>query len=230
MYTEFFSALSPAKKAAYLAVFIALCVVTNSYLEIDISPSNKITFNYVLLFYAGFLLGPLPGFAVGFLGDAIGFILKPQDVYWFFGVTLGLIGVIAGLIRNLIPLKGRKGIYAKACIALSLCFVLITLLVNTLVNYSYLYLFIWGKVFKKAFWVYFAGRMAVQTIVFGVNFVLALVILPVFVSARSLRLFKEDSDPLGFGKTDSKQEQRICSEKDRSRSNCSREKRHEIIK
>ena len=190
MYTRFFAALSPAKKIAYLAVFIALGVVLNSFLEINLSGSNRITFTYFVCFFAGFLMGPLPGFAVGFVGDAIGFLLVPQDIYWFFGVTLGLIGVISGIARKL-PLKGRKGIYLKTLIAFAASYLLITCFLNSLVNYSYMCLFIW-KATKKTFWVYLVGRLTIQSVVFAINAVACALVVGVISSMRSLRFFEAE--------------------------------------
>lgn len=191
LYTRFFASLSAAKKIAYLAVFIALSVVVNSFVEINITPSNKLTFTYFICFFAGFLLGPLPGFLVGFLGDAIGFLLVPQDVYWFFGLTLGLIGMIAGFARKL-PLRGKRGVFFKALIAFAVNYIVITCFVNSLVNYGYLYLFIWGKTVNKTFWVYMTGRLAFQSVVFAINAVAAMLVLTVFVSSRLLGFFKDE--------------------------------------
>ena len=190
MFTKFFASLSLAKKIAYLAVFIALSVVVNSFIEIS-TPSTKITFTYFICFFAGFLLGSLPGFAVGFLGDAIGFLLVPQDVYWLFGLTLGLFGMIAGFVRKL-PLRGRTGVFGKACIALLINYLFITCFVNSLVNYSYLYIFLPNIVEGKTFWVYLTGRLVTQTIVYAVNVAAVAVVLSVFVTTKLLGFFKEE--------------------------------------
>ncbi len=190
-FTKYFLSLSLAKKIAYIAVFIALGVVTNSLVEINVTPSNKITFTYFVCFFAGFLLGPLPGFLAGFLGDAIGFLLLPQDVYWLFGLTLGFTGLLAGFVRKL-PLYGRKGVFLKAGIFFVLSYVLITCFLNSLVNYWYLYLFIWNGTIKTVFWVWLGGRLAFQTIVFGVNVGVCAVVLVIFVTTRLFGFFKAE--------------------------------------
>ena len=106
MFTKTFKSMSAAKQISFLAVFVALSVVANSFLGIDISPTNKIAFTYFICFFAGFLFGPLPAFLVGFLGDLIGFIIVPVGVYWLYGVSLGLYGFLAGLIMNFISGEG----------------------------------------------------------------------------------------------------------------------------
>ena len=191
LFTKYFLSLSSAKKIAYIAVFIALSVVMNSLIEINVTPSNKITFTYFICFISGFLLGPLPGFLVGFLGDAIGFLLVPQDVYWLFGLTLGLTGLLAGLVRKL-PLYGRKGVFLKALVFFVLSYVLITCFVNSLVNYWYLYLFIWNGTVKTVFWVWLGGRLAFQTVIYAVNVGLCAVVLSVLVATRLFGFFKQE--------------------------------------
>ena len=191
LFTKYFLSLSSAKKIAHIAVFIALSVVTNSLIEINVTPSNKITFTYFICFISGFLLGPLPGFLVGFLGDAIGFLLVPQDVYWLFGLTLGLTGLLAGLVRKL-PLYGRKGVFLKALVFFVLSYVVITCFVNSLVNYWYLYLFIWNGTVKTVFWVWLGGRLAFQTVIYAVNVGLCAVVLSVLVATRLIGFFKQE--------------------------------------
>lgn len=191
VFTRYFASLSAAKKVAYLAVFIALGVVVNSVVEINVSPTEKITFTYFVCFFAGFLLGPLPGFAVGFLGDAIGFLIAPLPVYWLNGVTLGLMGALAGGLR-LLPLRGKKGIYLKALIFFISSYLLITCCLNSIVNYSYVYLFVWGKTIKKAFWIWLTGRLAFQTIVYAINVAICTAVLTAFVNVRYFGFFKDE--------------------------------------
>ena len=188
--TRFFSSLTPAKKIAYLSLFIAMSVVVNSFLEIS-TPVTKITFTYFVCFVGGFLLGPLPGFLIGFLGDGIGFLLKPQDVYWLFGLTLGLYGMLAGCARKL-PLRGRGGVFGKAALALAAGYLLITCLINSLVNYSYLSVFMPSVLGGKTFWVYLGGRLLVQSIVYAVTAAAVTAVLAAFVGSGALGFFKAE--------------------------------------
>lgn len=187
MFTKVFRSFSPSKQIAYLALFIALSVACNSFLDIDVTASNKITFTYFICFYAGFLLGPVPGFIVGLLGDAIGFLIKQSGIYWLFGLTLGLFGFLSGIIMKYIPWSGKKGLYGKAAVSFAVCFLVITCFVNSVVNYFYAYIFIWEGVFKKAFWVWFAGRIAFQSVVYVINTALCFATLPLSVKLNTFR-------------------------------------------
>lgn len=189
MFTRAFRSMSVAKQIAFMAIFVALAVAANSVIEIEIGPSNRITFSYFVCFFAGYLLGPLPGFLVGFLGDGIGFLIKPTGVYWFNGITLGLFGFLSGLIMNGIRKDGRGWLYLKASIAFLVCFIVVTCVVNSITNYYYVYLFVWDGVYKKAFWAWLAGRLGIQSIVFAVNVVACFLVLP--ISAR-LKVFKDN--------------------------------------
>ena len=80
MVSKAFRSFSMSKQIAYLAIFIALSVAANSVLGVELSASNKITFTYTVSFLAGYLLGPVPAFLVGFIGDAIGFRISPVEV------------------------------------------------------------------------------------------------------------------------------------------------------
>ncbi len=187
MFSKSFSALSAGKKAALLSVFMALSVVVNVF-GVD-TPTFKITLTYLVCFYAALLMGAVPAFLVGFLGDALGFLIFPNGgIYWLFGLTLGLYGFFAGVIVHYFPAKGKGTLYLKTAIAFAVCYLLITVLINTAVNYSYVMIFVWNGVPKKTFFVYFAGRIAVQTIVYLVNVGLAFLLLPV---VSRLKLFSE---------------------------------------
>lgn len=187
MFSKSFSALSSGKKIALLAVFMALSVVVNVF-GID-TPTFKITLTYIVCFYAALLMGAVPAFVVGFLGDAIGFLIFPNGgVYWLYGLTLGLYGFFAGVILHCLPVKGKGAQYLKAAVAFAVCYLLITVLLNTAVNYWYVKIFIWHGEVKKTFLVYFAGRISVQTIVYLINVAIAFALLPV---VNRLKIFPE---------------------------------------
>ncbi len=187
MFSKTFRAFSAGKQIAWLAVFVALSVAANSYIGIELSATNKITFTYAVCFFAGWLMGPVPGFLVGMLGDAIGFLIKPVDIYWLYGLTLGLYGALTGWVMNAIRFGGKGWLYGKAAIALAAGFVCITCLLNSLVMYLYLYLFVWGGVFQKSFIVYLLGRLSVQSVVYLANVVLCVAILPFAAKWKAVR-------------------------------------------
>lgn len=190
MFSKSFVSLSSGKKIALLAIFIALSVVANM-LSIDVTPSFKITFTYTVCFFAATVMGAVPAFAVGFIGDAIGYLLAPNGVYWFFGFTLGLYGFIAGIVMNYLPVDGKAALVVKTLIAFIVCYAAITLGLNSLVNYYYVKIFIWQGVPKKTFLAYFAGRVGLQSAVYAVNVGISVLLLPV---AARLRFSAKKSD------------------------------------
>lgn len=187
MFTKAFRSVSVSKKIALLALFIAVSVLANSVLGVDIGGSNKIAFTYLVCFFAGCFMGPVPAFIVGVVGDAIGFLIQPSEVFWFFGVTLGLFGFLSGLIMNGIRTKTTKGLYAKALLTFIVGFLVITCIVNSVVNYFYMYLFYWGGEFRKGFWIYLGGRLGLQSVVYAANVVLSMLLLARLYKVSFLR-------------------------------------------
>ena len=157
MFSKFFLSLNAAKKVAYVALFLALAVVANTVLDIDITPQNKITFTYLVTFLSAYVLGALPAFFIGFAGDGLGHLLMPDGSYWFYGLTLGLMGFTAGVLFHYLPFKGKRAPYVKAAIVSAVCYVLFTVCINTLVNYTYAWVFLWQGEMKKSLWLYLVG-------------------------------------------------------------------------
>ena len=69
-------------------------------------------------------------------------------------------------------------LFGKAILAFAVGFIVITCFLNTLVQYSYAYIFLWGGTAQKTFWVSLAGRLPIQSIVYVVNVALCLAALP----------------------------------------------------
>ena len=184
MFSPFFKALSPGKKIAFLAVFLALAVAANSVLEITLSLYNKITFTYFLLFVTAFLLGGVPAFAVAVVGDAIGFLISPTGTFWLYGVVMGIFALITGVFMHLVPIKGKGANYVKAAIALVVNYFVVTIFLATLVQYSYAILFLWGGNVNKGIWVYTLGylgpRLTIQTAVYAGNMAACFLTIPLF--------------------------------------------------
>ncbi len=178
MFSKSFVSLSSGKKVALLAIFITLSVVANM-LSVNVTPSFNITFTYTVCFFAAMLLGAVPAFAVGFLGDAIGFLIAPSGVYWLFGLTLGIYGFLAGIVMNYLPPKNGARLIIKCLIAFLICYLAITICLNSVVNYYYVKIFIWQGVPKKTFLAYFAGRVGLQSAVYAINLGVSVLLLPV---------------------------------------------------
>lgn len=182
LFSAYFRSLSAAKKVALLAVFIALSIVVNCF-SIDVTASNKIAFTYVVCFFAGFLLGGVPAFGIALLGDVIGYLVNPVGVYWLFGLTLGVYAFLMGVVMNFkVRAEENKAVpYVRAAVALLLGYLLITVLLNSAVNYWYAMLFLWEGVAKKTFFVYLGGRLAFQSVVYAVNAAICVAIVPVLL-------------------------------------------------
>ena len=180
LFSEYFRALSAGKKLALVGVFAALSVVVNCF-SIDVTASNKIAFTYALCFFAGYLLGGAPAFLVALFGDAMGYLVNPVGVYFLFGATLGVYALLVGIVMNLGFGEGRGAAYAKAAIALAAGYVCVTVVLNSAVNYWYVCLFVWEGAVKKTFWVYYAGRISFQSIVYAVNAAICFAALPVML-------------------------------------------------
>lgn len=181
MFSPFFKALSPAKKIAFLAVFLALSVVANSLIDVDLSPNNKLTFTYTVCFIAAYVMGGVPAFFIAFAGDGLGFLIKPSGIYWLFGITLGLYALLAGCLMHYLPPKGKAGpfLYVKAVITIIICYLAFTLCLNTVVNYYYVKFILYHGEWNKAFWVYLGGRIGIQSAVYFINAAICIVLLPV---------------------------------------------------
>ena len=180
LFTAYFRALSAGKKTALLAVLAALSVVVNCF-SVDVGASNKIAFTYAVCFAAGVLTGGVPAFFVALLGDALGYLFNPVGVYWLYGLTLGIFALLMGVIANMPLGKGRAAPYARAAAALLAGFLLVTVLLNSAVNYLYLKTFVWNGAANKTFLVYLGGRLAFQSIVYAVNTALCFLLLPVLL-------------------------------------------------
>ena len=171
MFSNYFKNLSSTKKLALLALFLALSVVANTILDIDITPQNKITVTYFVMFASAIFLGALPAFFVGFTGDLIGHILMPDGTYWLYGLTLGLLGFTMGCMFHYLPIKNQ---YIKTSIIAIVCYLIFTVAINSIINYTYALLFLWGGQVNKTLWVYLAAylppRLAIQSVVYFGNF------------------------------------------------------------
>ena len=153
------------KRLAYTGLFAALAVVANGfgiYLPVfGVGASAQLTFSYIVCVMAGIFLGPVAGGIVGGAGDIIGWFIQPAGPFNVF-ITLGsiLLGVIPGLIFKL-----KMPSIAKIFISFALIFVCCTAGLNSFGIWFY-------YVRGKGFFLFLAGRLATQSIVWAVNMAL----------------------------------------------------------
>ncbi len=161
-------------RMAYLAVLVALAIISNVF-EINIPSgafiSNKIGFTYVPVFLTGIFFGPVAGFGVGALGDALGWLINQSSGVYnpIFTLSTALMGVIAGLAWRIPKLKG----IFKLIIALVLAYVICSCAINTFATWFYY------SSQKKTFWLYLVGRLPGSAITLAVNAVTLAVLTPI---------------------------------------------------
>lgn len=150
----------------YIAILSALSVVCNIF-TIPISGGTKaISFGYLPPMIAGVFLGPIPGFAVGVLGDVLGQIIHPLGP-WIPTMTLssGLLGLIPALMFKIPKLNP----YIKIVLSFTACFLLCTFLINTLSTYK---VYVIDRGGSKTFWFYVGERLGFMAIVVVINCVI----------------------------------------------------------
>lgn len=160
-------------KIAYIAMFAAMNVVIGA-----LSPrlgTIKITLTYTLLFLAGYFFGALTGGLTGLVGDLLGCLIGGFMPNPIIIAASCLLGVIPAAVKH-IKIDALKDAlpYAHILMSFAACFVICTLFINT---YA-LYVIGLGK--GATFWAYMSIRAASQSPVTALNFVLTLLLFPVF--------------------------------------------------
>ena len=198
MFTLFFRKLSPAGKIALIAVFIALSIVANTVLDIDIPPKNKITVTYFIGFASAYLLGAVPAAAIAFVGDGLGWIIMPDGPYWLYGLTNAIFAFLTAVILHLLPLRRKRAIYIKAAIAFAACYLVCTVCINSCVDYTYALVYLWGGSAQKGLFAYLAGyfppRIAIQSAVYAGNVALSFAALPFLERLARTRPHAKESE------------------------------------
>lgn len=102
----------------YTALLVALQVILGNLVQIA-TIGKQISFGFVPIAIAGYMLGPVPAMIVGGLGDFFGAHLFPQGAY-FIGFTLSnmLVGLIYGVALHKHKLSWVRVIIATILIEL----------------------------------------------------------------------------------------------------------------
>ena len=100
------SSLVSTRKIVFAGLLIAMGIVLKMF-EISVTPNFRIGFTTVPTIFSGILLGPVYGFAIGFLSDFIQFVIKSDGGAFHLGFTLtsALYGLIPGLIAMMVKKK-----------------------------------------------------------------------------------------------------------------------------
>lgn len=190
LFSNLFLNSSQGKKIALVAVFTALAVVANIF-SIDLTPTQKIAFTYLVGFFAGTFFGGAIGFVIMLSGDVLGFFINAGGgVYWPpTGLCTGLLALVPGIIMNAVRFRFRGGVLLKAFLAALAAYLCVTCCLGALSNYCYVkYVVYAGREYDKLFIVYLAGKIAFSSIVAWINYALCLALIPVFNSIKGLRL------------------------------------------
>lgn len=129
---------SYAKRIAYIAVFTALLIVANMFVEFKFS-DVQFSVTIYLSVMTGMFIGPLFGFAAVFLGDLVGFFYNSWGFMYmpWVGLSCAVMALISGLIMNGIPLKFRGASYVKLAVVCIFTFLVCTVGINSTGFYFY---------------------------------------------------------------------------------------------
>ena len=126
------SSLVSTRKLVFAGLLIAMGIVLKMF-EISVTPNFRIGFTTVPTIFSGILLGPVYGFAIGFLSDFIQFVIKSDGGAFHLGFTLtsALYGLIPGLIAMMVKKKNIELELKHIVLIVVLCEVICSILLNT---------------------------------------------------------------------------------------------------
>lgn len=170
--------LTPSRRVAYTAVFTALALIANIF-TIDTGLKYfMISFLATPCFFAGVMLGPLSGFAVGMISDLLGALIHPLGPYnVLIGIASGLLGFIPGVVFRYL----RGNAYVKAAVSFALCLIVCTAGLNT-----YALFVIYSK--GKTFFAYLGVRLPFQIIVSAINCFITVLLIRYFRAVPALKI------------------------------------------
>ncbi len=174
------SKVSFTKRLTFSAVFTALAVLFNIFTIQTGVKYFVISFTAIPCFLAGFLLGPVEGFAVGFIGDLLGALINPFGAYMpLIGLASGLWGFIPGCLMRL----GKNG-YAYYVLKTILSYIICIFMCTAFLNTYALYL-LYGN--GRTYWAYLIVRFPMQTAVAAINATLSVILTAALTKIRYVK-------------------------------------------
>ena len=166
--------LLSTRDVAFAAVLTALGIVANS---VSINTGVfSLSFSYTVCFLAGHFFGPLVGAIVGMVGDMVGCFVQgysPNPLILLGSVLVGLLPGLIQLLSKVVRVPAK--LYAPLWIVLSYVavYAVVTVFWNTFA--------LWFSFARssKSYWVYMAGRVPMQTVVWAINMALTFVLYPI---------------------------------------------------
>lgn len=156
------------------AILAAMFVVLYS-IKLQLAPELRITFTFIPLALAGWILGPIPAMLVGLVGDLVGCFLFPAGPY-FPGFTLTQIfsGLVFGVFLY------RKNVQ-KIFLPVLFSKTIINMFLNVGLNALWL-----SMLYGKAWTVYAASHLIKNIIALPIEVVLLLLIIRI-LSTRGIQ-------------------------------------------
>ncbi len=184
-------------KIAYIAVLTTFAIAAN-FLEIKFM-DTQFSFTIITALLIGIMIGPLYGFAACVLGDFIGYIINPYNVYMYWiGLSTGMFAFLSGLLFNLIPSKKKWFVFVKLGAISLLTFVVCTISINSTGFYFYNKLVNPAIIDaaaerfggQTAFWAYVLYRLFIKGQIWNslLNYTLLFVAIPALNGIKSLKL------------------------------------------
>lgn len=92
-----------------IAISIVLKILFEVYIPLGGFPSLRLNITALPIMLSGIILGPIAGFAVGFISDLLCFFIKPGGPFFLgFTISSGLTGLIPGLLFMVLRKKDVK--------------------------------------------------------------------------------------------------------------------------
>ena len=180
LFPESFKKMPPSHKIAYIAVMSALAVIANIF-DINLGGgAAKLSFVSTVLIMAGAIFGPLIGFVIGFMGDAIEFLIAPSGIYSpFIGISNGTIALIAGFVFIIFA---KQNLIIKVLISSVLTYIICTIAISS----TGLYIIYFHKKFDslREFVIY---RISTQTPINVINAFICYFFLKAMTKIKILR-------------------------------------------
>ncbi len=172
-----------ARKIAYVAMMVALSIVSNMFFEFKLG-AVQYSFTTLVSALIGILIGPIAGFIACFIGDGVGFIANPFGSYspWI-GIATGLIAFATGAIVHLVKNDKAYTIYVKLAIISVITFFICSVGING----TFLWLVWYSKMTYFEFLIYRYIGLG-QLFVSIINYAILFAFIPVF---KRLSFFKD---------------------------------------
>ena len=122
-----FQELKKLRTITGMALLLAISVIIDQF-SLQLSPSLKVGFGFIVTGLSGMLYGPVCAGLMGGVGDIVRFIIKPTGTF-FFGFTL--YAILGGILYGLFFYKNKVTVM-RCIFSKTLANVVINILLNTL--------------------------------------------------------------------------------------------------